>query len=394
MRSALKVIPDDTLGFLWMLRNLYRNNDENEYSYNIVRGSDTKSFFVSLVNSVSIGLVPSFCKFHYLLSKSLIVKCDSIISGLEQKFNASFAGSIGGRFDPTSMRISRERIEKLQELSKDMQQRIHDKNIKLHLKHDKDLVNRIIQYSKLNDYFMQGLMIDESGFRVLDKYLNEYVDSYSEKELADQDVYEMPKNYAKNLSVYISSQVKKFGFKKIPINESKIFRYYIHSILYLEHIKKVFVRDVRKKMETRTSGLGTVYSGVRWEWQVIVDLLAEGKDQSNLLVRSGIKLDMQKGELQVRKKVIIEPKNQEIKMLKMLIEDENIVEYVDLAKEMGMNSLVPGVTNSGIKKEVQERMKVLRLVLEQAGMSREEIKNRIIAKRSQGYQFIDVPMGD
>lgn len=85
----------------------------------------------------------------------------------------------------------------------------------------------------------------------------------------------------------------------------------------------------------------------------------------------------------------ISPQNQEVQFLVYLIQNENkIVKYLSIARELNLNSSGPGATNQSVARNVQFVRRNLGYLLENAGMTKDAINKIIINKTKLGYQLV------
>jgi len=101
-----------------------------------------------------------------------------------------------------------------------------------------------------------------------------------------------------------------------------------------------------------------------------------------------LKLDLLKGILQYKnnKPTEISPTQDEIRFLILLMESEQIVKYGEIADKLDLNCRA-----SSDPKEISKAVQYLRRnivpILEDAGMTKDEIEDMILSKRNVGYKL-------
>ena len=101
-----------------------------------------------------------------------------------------------------------------------------------------------------------------------------------------------------------------------------------------------------------------------------------------------LKLDLLKGILQYKnnKPTEISPTQDEIRFLILLMESEQIVKYGEIADKLDLNCRA-----SSDPKEISTAVQYLRRnivpILEDAGMTKDEIEDMILSKRNVGYKL-------
>ena len=81
----------------------------------------------------------------------------------------------------------------------------------------------------------------------------------------------------------------------------------------------------------------------------------------------------------------ISPDTKAVKLLSLLLSRQELVEYVEIAKELYLNCYHEGVTNKDVRREVQFVRRDLAGLLAKSGMTAEEISQLIVSKKNQGY---------
>lgn len=103
-------------------------------------------------------------------------------------------------------------------------------------------------------------------------------------------------------------------------------------------------------------------------------------------------LNLKKTTLQYKDRPLIEisPDTSEIKFLLLLMKNKRVVEYKEFAEKLDLNSYQPDFNNKDYSREVQLIKKKVNAILEDAGMTREQINNMIIAKKNLGYKMVSI----
>lgn len=109
----------------------------------------------------------------------------------------------------------------------------------------------------------------------------------------------------------------------------------------------------------------------------------------NELTWKDLKVDLTKGILQYRnnKPIEITSEQDEIRFLVLLMREDKILEYKEIAKQLEMNCYHEGVINSDIAREVNFLKRNLATVLKRAGMRKNDIATMILTKRKVGYKL-------
>jgi hypothetical protein len=102
-----------------------------------------------------------------------------------------------------------------------------------------------------------------------------------------------------------------------------------------------------------------------------------------------LKIDLLKGTMQYKnnKPAEISPTQDEIKFLVLLIESDHIVKYGEIADKLDLNCRASSDPME-IAKAVQYLRRNIVPILEDAGMTRDEIEDMILSKRNVGYKLL------
>ena len=109
----------------------------------------------------------------------------------------------------------------------------------------------------------------------------------------------------------------------------------------------------------------------------------------DVVERAGITLNTTKGILTYKITQEINPAKQEMLLLKYLMKNKKIIPYLELAKEIKLGCVTPDATNDDVKREVQQKIKILKKILLSIGMTIDSINRTIVVKYKLGYQFSD-----
>ena len=123
-------------------------------------------------------------------------------------------------------------------------------------------------------------------------------------------------------------------------------------------------------------------------------LAVGGKDSQSektegVYVWRELKIDLLKGVMQYKgnKPVEISPTQDEIRYLILLVESDQIVRYGEIADKLDLNCRA-----SSDSKEIAVAVQYIRRnivpILEDAGMTKDEIEDMIISKRNVGYKLV------
>ena len=118
-------------------------------------------------------------------------------------------------------------------------------------------------------------------------------------------------------------------------------------------------------------------------------IISTTNDEQNTLEWNGLKLSLTEGTLQYKNNPSkdVSPSEEEIMFLALLMRAKRIVEYTEIARELKMNCYHPGIKNEDISRNVQYLRRDIVPVLEEVGMTRNEIKRMIISIRNKGYKL-------
>lgn len=385
----MKLLSDDMLGFVWSVRSeCLELGKQCDLVFNL--SDESRRFLPSLIDGFNTGCIPNFGTLKFAVNGETLIRLDALIDSMEQKLSACMDGAVVTGRGLSGVDYLRKKIAKFKTLKRKISLLIGKSKEQREIDSSGSLYRNLYELDDRDNYVIQMLAISSDGFSKLNTFINNYVSLYSSRELEGQELLELPSNYARYLESYVMSCVSKFGSKKIPVNLNKVFMYPVHSILHLAHLGHISIQTIRRQVDAPTSGLGTRYKSLYWEWQAVVDI-ANRREESKFVV-AGIALDCKNATLCVRSTISINPENQEVKLLIKMMSTEGIVQYVDLAKAMGLNALVPGSNNGDVAREVQDRMKILKSMLIDAGMTDDEIRERVVVKNRVGYQLRNVDL--
>jgi len=114
-------------------------------------------------------------------------------------------------------------------------------------------------------------------------------------------------------------------------------------------------------------------------------------DSTKIFECGELKINLLKTTMQYKNKppIDISPDNDIIKFLVHLIKSKGeVVEYVEIAKNLGLNCHHEGVSNKEVARGVQYLKRDARKVLKQAGLTKEEVEKMITAKKNIGYKLV------
>ncbi|MBI3623355.1 hypothetical protein HY212_04740 [Candidatus Pacearchaeota archaeon] len=87
----------------------------------------------------------------------------------------------------------------------------------------------------------------------------------------------------------------------------------------------------------------------------------------------------------------IEPDSKPIKFLVLLMSNANkLIEYTEIAKQVELSCYHEGVSNKDVALEVHYVRRDLGIILEKAGMTKEEINVLIVPKKNIGYKLVTI----
>lgn len=121
----------------------------------------------------------------------------------------------------------------------------------------------------------------------------------------------------------------------------------------------------------------------------VVNSVAQ-KSNKELLMCGKLQLDLDNGTLRFgdNPSVEISSNNKIIQFLELLMLNQRVVEYVEIAKSLGMNCWHENVENKDVAREVQYLKRDLGIVLrEKVGMSNKYLRDMIISKKNIGYKL-------
>ena len=104
-----------------------------------------------------------------------------------------------------------------------------------------------------------------------------------------------------------------------------------------------------------------------------------------------LRINLSKATMQYKNKppIDISPDNSEIKFLVYLIKHKGqVVEYVEIAKNLELNCYSEGDENRKVAREVQFLKRDSKKVLKQVGLTKKEVEKIITAKKNIGYKLV------
>lgn len=353
---------------------------------------ETRRFLPLLIDGYNTSSIPRFGELKFYVNSGTLIKLDALIDSQKQKLSAYMDGAIITHGGYSGIEFQRKKIARLKNLRKSILALVEKGKDKVEIEVGNSLYNSLYAVDDRGSNIIQALHVSIDGYNSLDQFLKEYIFLYSSRDLEKQETLELPTNYSTILKSHINSRVAKYGSTKIPVNLIKPFQYPVHSLLYLDSLGYISIKKMQRKEDVPTTGSGTIYRSLYWEWQAVVDIVH--KQEESIFVYAGIQLDCKKATLTVRNPVAINPENQEIKLLKAMFVREGVVKYVELAKAMGLNAFNPDSNNSDLSRVVQDRMKILKNLLLSAGMTEDEVRDRVVVKNKVGYQLRNINLNN